>query len=150
MVLRASKRSKVDEVPTMRELMDRRGLSVAELAERSGYTVEHIRRVMRGDHPGSKRFHVQMEALLGGKYRVGGQLTWDEKLLPHGVWGNNDLASIMKAQGITGPQPWPQSRPPEIDDEAMEAFNRAIDDLRREGSEQARREYQGDRRATEK
>lgn len=134
----------------MRDLMERRGLSVAELAERSGYTVEHIRRVMRGDHPGSKRFHVQMEALLGGKYRVGGQLTWDEKLLPRGVWGNNDLESIMKAQGITGPQPWPKSRPPEIDDGAMEAFNRAIEDMRREGRERAQREYEGYERSKER
>lgn len=127
----------------MRELVERRGLTVAELAERSGYTAEHIRRVMRGDHPGSKRFHVQMEALLGGKYRVGGQLTWDEKLLPHGVWGNNDLGSIMKAQGITGPQPWPKSRSPEIDDEAMHAFLRAmdeIDQLKRERTQRAQTE----------
>ncbi len=120
--------------------MERRGLSVAELAERSGYTAEHIRRVMRGDHPGSKRFHVQMESLLGGKYRPGEQLTWDEKLLPRGVWGNNDLASIMKAQGITKPQVWPQKRPPEIDDEAMEAFLRAIDELRRSSRERARQQ----------
>ncbi|MGH2377084.1 MAG: helix-turn-helix domain-containing protein [Candidatus Limnocylindria bacterium] len=126
----------------MRELMERRGLSVAELAERSGYTVEHIRRVMRGDHPGSKRLHVQMEALLGGKYRVGGQLTWDEKLLPHGVWGNNDLETVVKAQGITKPQPWPKSRPAEIDDDAMEAFERAIAEMRREGRERARHEHE--------
>lgn len=116
----------------MRELMERRGLSVAELAERSGYTVEHIRRVMRGDHPGSKRFHVQMEALLGGKYRVGGQLTWDEKLLlPHGVWGNNDLASIAKAQGITKPQGFPPPNLPQLTKEEREAFGRAMDEFER-------------------
>jgi hypothetical protein len=91
-----------------------------------------------------------MEALLGGKYRVGGQLTWDEKLLPRGVWGNNDLASIMKAQGITGPQPWPKSRPPEIDDEAMEAFNRAIEDLRREDRERVRHEHEGHERSQQR
>lgn len=125
----------------MRELMQQRGLSVAELAERSGYTAEHIRRVMRGDHAGSKRLHAQMEMLLGGKYRLGEQLAWDKRLLPRGVWGNNDLESIMKAQGITKPQPWPTSRPPEIDDEAMEAFIRAIDELRRSSRERARQEY---------
>lgn len=133
----------------MRQLMERRGLTVAELAERSGYTAEHIRRVMRGDHPGSKRLHVQMEALLGGRYRPGEQLTWDEKLLPKGVWGDNDLGSIMKAQGITGPQPWPTSRPPEIDDAAMEAFDRAIEELRRADRERARHEYDADKRSRE-
>lgn len=113
----------------MRELLERRGLTVAELAERSGYTAEHIRRVMRGDHAGSKRFHAQMEMLLGGKYRSGEQLTWDRRLLPRGVWGDNDLETIRKAQGITGPQPWPKSRPPEIDDEAMDAFMRAMEEI---------------------
>lgn len=115
----------------MRELMQRRGLSVADLAERSGYTTEHIRRVMRGDHPGSKRLHVQMEALLGGKYRVGEQLTWDERLLPKGVWGNNDLASIMKAQGITKPQGWPLPGIPDLTPEEREAFGRAMDEFER-------------------
>lgn len=119
--------------------MQRRDLSVAELAERSGYTAEHIRRVMRGDHAGSKRLHAQMEMLLGGKYRLGEQLTWDEKLLPRGVWGDNDLETIMKAQGITGPQPWPKSRSPEIDDEAMDAFMRAMDEIERIRRERIRR-----------
>lgn len=143
MALRATKRSKAETLPTMRELMERRGLSVAELAERSGYTAEHIRRVMRGDHPGSKRFHVQMEMLLGGKYRVGGQLTWDEKLLPRGVWGNNDLETIMKAQGITKPQGWPPPGLPKLTKEEADAFIGAIEELRREGRERARREYEG-------
>lgn len=115
----------------MRELMERRGLTVAELAERSGYTTEHIRRVMRGDHPGSKRFHVQMEGLLGGKYRPGEQLTWDEKLLPRGVWGKNDLESIMKAQGITKPQGWPLPDIPDLTPEEREAFGRAMDGFER-------------------
>lgn len=115
----------------MRQLMERRGLTVAELAERSGYTVEHIRRVMRGDHPGSKRFHVQMEALLSGKYRPGEQLTWDEKLLPKGVWGSNDLASIMKAQGITKPQGWPPPGIPDLTKEETEAFGRVMDEFER-------------------
>ncbi len=115
----------------MRTLMERRDLSVAELAERSGYTAEHIRRVMRGDHPGSKRFHVQMEALLGGKYRVGGQLAWDEKLLPHGVWGNNDLETIMKAQGITKPQGWPPPGIADLTREEREAFGRTMDEFER-------------------
>jgi len=135
MALRATKRSKAEGLPTMRELMELRGRSVAELAERSGYTVEHIRRVMRGDHPGSKRFHVQMETLLGGKYRVGGQLTWDEKLLPHGPWGNNDLDSIMKAQGITKPQGWPPPGMPKLSKEEREAFGRAMDEFERQEHE---------------
>lgn len=115
----------------MRALMERRGLSVADLAERSGYTSEHIRRVMRGDHAGSKRFHAQMEMLLGGKYRVGGQLTWDEKLLPRGVWGNNDLETIRKAQGITKPQGWPPPGIPDLTEEEREAFGRAMDEFER-------------------
>jgi transcriptional regulator with XRE-family HTH domain len=115
----------------MRALLERRGLSVADLAERSGYTTEHIRRVMRGDHPGSKRLHVQMEALLGGKYRVGEQLTWDEKLLPKGVWGDNDLASIMKAQGISKPQGFPPPKLPRLTKEEREAFGRAMDEFER-------------------
>lgn len=130
MALKRARRS-ANELPTMRELMERRGLSVAELAERSGYTTEHIRRVMRGDHAGSKRLHAQMEMLLGGKYRVGGQLTWDEKLLPHGVWGNNDLESIMKAQGITRPQGWPLPNIPDLTPEEREAFGRAMDEFER-------------------
>ena len=113
----------------MRELMERRGLSVAELAERSGYTAEHIRRVMRGDHPGSRKFHAFMEAMLGGKYRTGGQLVLSEAWMPRGFWGDNDLETIMKAQGITGTQPWPLRRPPEIDDEAAETFIRAMKEL---------------------
>jgi transcriptional regulator with XRE-family HTH domain len=129
-MVRARKGSTFDQPPTMRELMHRRGLSVAELAERSGYTVEHIRRVMRGDHPGSKKFHVSMENLLGGKYRLGEQLAFDDAWLPRGVWGNNDLETLMRAQGISGPQPWPK-RPPEIDDAAAEAFVRAIEEMRR-------------------
>lgn len=119
----------------MRELMERRGLTVAELAERSGYTAEHIRRVMRGDHAGSKRFHAQMEMLLGGKYRVGGQLTWDEKLLPRGVWGNNDLETIMKAQGITKPQGWPPLGTPKLTKEEREAFGHAMDEFERQEHE---------------
>ena len=115
----------------MRALMQRRGLTVADLAERSGYTAEHIRRVMRGDHPGSKRFRVQMEGLLGGRYRPGEQLTWDEKLLPHGVWGDNDLASIMKAQGITKPQGWPPPGIPDLTPEEREAFGGAMDEFER-------------------
>ncbi len=124
----------------MRQLMQRRGVSVADLAESSGYTAEHIRRVMRGDHPGSKRFHVQMEALLGGKYRVGEQLTWDEKLLPHGVWGNNDLASITKAQGITKPQGFPPPNIPRLTNEEREAFGRAMDEFERMEHEMLARE----------
>lgn len=119
----------------MRALLERRGLSVAELAEKSGYTTEHIRRVMRGDHSGSKRFHVQMEALLGGKYRVGGQLSWDEKLLPRGVWGDNDLESIMKAQDITKPQGWPPPGVPKLTKEEREAFGRAMDEFERQEHE---------------
>lgn len=121
----------------MRELMERRGLSVSELAEESGYTAEHIRRVMRGDHPGSKRLHAQMEMLLGGKYRLGEQLTWNEKLLPRGVLGNNDLETVMKAQGITKPQGWPPERPHEIDDEAADDLIRAIDEMRQTSRELA-------------
>lgn len=128
-------RGTTHELPTMRELMRRRGLTVAELAERSGYTAEHIRRVMRGDHPGSKRFQAQMEMLLGGKYRPGEQLTWDEKLLPRGVWGNNDLASIMKAQGITKPQGWPPPHLPKLTKEEREAFGRAMDECERQEHE---------------
>lgn len=124
----------------MRELMERRGLSVAELAERSGYTAEHIRRVMRGDHPGSKRLRAQMEMLLGGKYRSGEQLTWDEKLLPHGVWGNNDLASITKAQGITKPQGFPPANLPRLTKEEREAFGRAMDEFERMEHEMLARE----------
>jgi transcriptional regulator with XRE-family HTH domain len=135
MALRRTRTSKTGELPTMRELVERRGLTVADLAERTGYTAEHIRRVMRGDHPGSKRFHVQMETLLGGKYRVGGQLTWDEKLLPHGVWGNNDLESIMKAQGITKPQGWPPPGLPKVTKEEREAFGRAMDEFERQEHE---------------
>jgi transcriptional regulator with XRE-family HTH domain len=131
MALRRPRPKTGTELPTMRELMERRGLSVAELAERSGYTVEHIRRVMRGDHPGSKRLHVQMEMLLGGKYRAGEQLTWDKKLLPHGVWGDNDLASITKAQGITKPQGWPPPGIPDLTPEEREAFGRAMDEFER-------------------
>jgi transcriptional regulator with XRE-family HTH domain len=129
MALKRAKHSA--EFPTMRELMERRGLSVAELAERSGYTVEHIRRVMRGDHPGSKRLHVQMEMLLAGKYRAGEQLTWDKKLLPRGVWGNNDLASITKAQGITRPQGWPPPGIPDLTPEEREAFGSVMDEFER-------------------
>ena len=128
----------------MRELMERRGLSVAELAERSGYTVEHIRRVMRGDHAGSKRLHAQMELLLGGKYRTGEQLTWDKKLLPRGVWGNNDLEAIMKAQGITKPQGWPPPGVPQVTKEEAEAFIRAIEEGRQASRELARKEYTGE------
>jgi hypothetical protein len=144
MALRRSRVKTTGELPTMRELMERRGLSVADLAERSGYTTEHIRRVMRGDHPGSKRLHVQMEALLGGKYRVGEQLTWDEKLLPHGVWGNNDLASIMKAQGITKPQGWPPPGVPKVSREEADAFIRAIEEGRRASRERARIQFTGE------
>ncbi|MBI2774107.1 MAG: helix-turn-helix transcriptional regulator [Chloroflexi bacterium] len=124
----------------MRELMERRGLTVAELAERSGYTVEHIRRVIRGDHPGSKRFQIQMETLLGGKFRVGEQLTWDKKLLPQGVWGNNDLASIAKAQGITKPQGFPPLNLPRLTKEEREAFGRAMDEFERMEHEMLARE----------
>lgn len=124
----------------MRELMHRRGMSVAELAERSGYTAEHIRRVMRGDHAGSKRFHAQMEMLLGGKYRSGEQLTWDPKLLPRGVWGNNDLASITKAQGITKPQGFPPPNLPRLTQEEREAFGRAMDEFERMEHEMLARE----------
>lgn len=144
MALRRTRTSKAGELPTMRELVERRGPTVAELAERTGYTAEHIRRVMRGDHPGSKRFHVQMEALLGGKYRVGGQLTWDEKLLPRGVWGNSDLESIMKAQGITEPQGLPKPIPGLTKEEA-DAFIRAIEEGRREARELARRQFEAER-----
>lgn len=105
-------------------------MTVADLAERSGYTVEHIRRVMRGDHPGSGKFHAHMETLLGGKYRIGDQLAFADPWLPRGIWGNNDLETLMAAQGITGPQPLP-SRPPEIDDEAAAAFIRAIESRKR-------------------
>ena len=129
------------ELPTMRELLHRRGVTVAELAERSGYTAEHIRRVMRGDHPGSKRFHAQMEMLVGGKYRLGEQLTWDEKLLPRGVWGNNDLETIMKAQGITKPQGWPLPGVPELSTEERKAFARAMDDFERIEHEMLEREH---------
>ena len=115
----------------MRELMERRGLSVADLAERSGYTAEHLRRVMRGDHPGSRRLQAQMEMLLGGKYRPGEQLTWDEKLLPRGVWGNNELATIMKAQGITMPQGWPPPGMPDLTPEERQTFGRAMDEFER-------------------
>lgn len=124
----------------MRQLMERRDLSVAELAERSGYTTEHIRRVMRGDHPGSKRFHVQMEGLLGGKYRSGEQLTWDDKLLPRGVWGNDGLASIAKAQGITKPQGFPPPNLPRLTKEEREAFGRAMDEFERMEHEMLARE----------
>ena len=120
----------------MRELMQRRGLSVAELAERSGYTAEHIRRVMRGDHPGSRKFHAFMESVLGGKSRAGGQLAFDDSWLPRGVRGNNDFETIVKVQGFTGPQPWP-TRPPEIDDEAMDALIREIEKMRRMNRERA-------------
>jgi len=135
MALRRSHAKATEGLPTMRELMERRGLAVADLADRSGYTTEHIRRVMRGDHQGSKRLHVQMEALLGGKYRLGEQLTWDEKLLPKGVWGDNDLDSIMKAQGITKPQGFPPPKLPRLTKEEREAFGRAMD-----GSERIERE----------
>ncbi|MEK6619736.1 MAG: helix-turn-helix transcriptional regulator [Chloroflexota bacterium] len=130
MALRASK-ARDKELPTLRELAERRGVSVADLAERSGYTAEHIRRVMRGDHPGSRKFHAHMETFLGGKYRTGDQLALGDAWMPRGFYGNNDLETLMKAQGIKGPQPWPPSRPPEIDDAAMEAFLRAIDEIRR-------------------
>ncbi|MGH2604461.1 MAG: helix-turn-helix domain-containing protein [Dehalococcoidia bacterium] len=119
----------------MRELMQRRGLSVADLAERSGYTAEHIRRVMRGDHAGSRRFHAQMETLLGGRYRSGEQLTWDKRLLPRGVWGDNDLETIMKAQGITKPQGWPPPGLPKLTKEEREAFGRAMDEFERQEHE---------------
>ena len=82
-----------------------------------------------------------MEMLLGGKYRVGGQLTWDKKLLPRSVWGNNDLETILKAQGITKPQGWPPKRPPEIDDEAADALIRAIDEMRRMSRDLVAREF---------
>jgi transcriptional regulator with XRE-family HTH domain len=129
------KKTQAKELPTMRELMERRGLSVAELAERSGYTVEHIRRVMRGDHAGSKRLHAQMEMLLSGKYRTGEQLTWDKKLLPRGVWGDNALETIMKAQGITKPQGWPPPGMPNLTREEREAFGRAMDEFERQEHE---------------
>lgn len=132
MALRKAK-GKAGEVPTMRELMERRGLTVAELAERSGYTPEHIRRVMRGDHPGSRKFHAFMEEMLGGKYRTGGQLTFDkltpDKLFPKGVTGHNTLEDIMRAQGITGPQPWPE--PLDIPQEELEALDRELWEMRR-------------------
>lgn len=115
----------------MRELMERRGLSVADLAERSGYTAEHIRRVMRGNHPGSHKFHVFMETMLGGKYRTGEQLSFSDAWLPRGFYGDNTFEVLMEAQGIKGPQPWPPERPPEIDDAAMEAFLRAMEELER-------------------
>lgn len=120
--------------------MERRGSTVADLADRSGYTAEHIRRVMRGDHAGSKRFHAQMEMLLGGKYRTGEQLSWDKKLLPRGVWGDNDLEKIMKAQGITKPQGWPPPRVPQVTKEEADAFIRAIEEGRRASRELARKE----------
>lgn len=115
------------ELPTLRELAERRGASVADLAERSGYTAEHIRRVMRGDHPGSRKFHAHMETLLGGKYGTGDQLALGDAWMPRGFWGDNDLETLMKAQGIKGPQPLPRSRPAGIDDEAAAAFMRAIE-----------------------
>jgi transcriptional regulator with XRE-family HTH domain len=130
MALRARTRVRV-ELPTLRELAERRGLSVAELAERSGYTTEHIRRVMRGDHPGSRKFHAHMETLLGGKYRTGGQLSLGEAFLPHGVFGRNDLAALMATQGIAGPQPMTRTRPADIDEAAADAFVRAIEGLER-------------------
>jgi len=86
---------------------------------------------MRGDHPGSRKFHALMETLLGGQYRVGGQLNFGEAFLPHGVLGPNALKDLMTAQRIVGPQPLPRSRPPEIDDAAAEAFSRAIEGRRR-------------------
>lgn len=119
----------------MRELMERRGLTVAELAERSGYTAEHIRRVMRGDHAGSKRFHAQMETLLGGKYRTGDQLVLDDAWMPRGFWGNNDLETLMKAQGITKPQGWPPRAMPKLTKEEREAFGRAMDEFERQEHE---------------
>lgn len=125
----------------MRELMERRRLSVSELAERSGYTAEHIRRVMRGDHAGSKRLHAQMEMLLGGKYRPGEHFTWDKKLLPGGVWGRNDFVSIAKAQGITHPQGWPPPGMPKVTEEEADAFIRAIEEGRRAPRELARKEF---------
>jgi len=111
--------------------MQRRGLSVAVLAERSGYTAEHIRRVMRGDHPGSRTFRAFMETMLGGKYRIGDQLAFDHTWMPRGFFGQNDLETLMKAQGIKGPQPLPRARPADIDEPAAEAFLRAIDEIRR-------------------
>lgn len=125
------RRTKPEDTPTLRELAEMRGLSVAELAERSGYTAEHIRRVARGDHPGSRKFHALMESLLGGKYRVGGQLDLGEAFMPRGFFGKNDFEILMEAQGIKGPQPLPRSRPREIDDEAADEFRRAIERLRR-------------------
>ncbi len=125
------KASAPNELPTLRELLQRRGLSVADLAERSGYTAEHIRRVMRGDHPGSSKFRAFMETMLGGRYRIGDQLALDHAWMPRGFSGQNDIEALMKAQGIKGPQPLPRARPAEIDEAAAEAFLRAIDEIRR-------------------
>lgn len=145
MALRKGRAGKTAELPTMRGLMERRGLTVAQLAERSGYTPEHIRRVMRGDHPGSRKFHAFMEEMLGGKYRTGGQLTFDrwsfDRLFPEGVRGHNTIDKILKAQGITGPQPWPK-RPKYITDEDLNALDREIEEMRRKGRELARERFE--------
>lgn len=56
--------------PTLRELMERRGLTTADLARESGLSEWHIRKVMRGDHHGSPAFHALMSRILSGEYRL--------------------------------------------------------------------------------
>jgi hypothetical protein len=75
----------------------------------------------RGIFEAGKRALAETEtAYRAGRLRVG------ETYLRGGVFGTNSLKNLMAAQRIHRAQPLPRSRPAEIDDEAAEAFLRAI------------------------
>lgn len=61
----------------------------------------------------------------------GRSLTLGETFLVRGIAGPNTLSELMRAQAIRRPQPIPRECPTAIDDEAAEAFLRALAELDR-------------------
>lgn len=49
----------------IREILRSEGRSLRWLAERTGYTADHISRVDSGQHPGTVKFWRLMESVLG-------------------------------------------------------------------------------------
>lgn len=125
------------------DVVREQGRTLSWLARKSGYSERHVARVARGEHPGTRAFHVLMMRLLGEEYDLPAelaerkerpaprQLSFGETFLPAGIWGKNTLEAIMRAQGIRRPQSLPRSRPRELDDETIDEFLHALEELGR-------------------
>ncbi len=59
-------------LPTLAQVVREQGRTMAWLARQTGFSEGHVRRVARGESPGSKPFHTAIVRLLGEPYREAG------------------------------------------------------------------------------